>query len=218
MTVVFRSKQLATSDVLLLDKTAPSLIVYRRRPKFRPAPGVTKQEVGRKRCAASKPLWPTNPEGAASLVVSSPKNSDSRERASTELPQCHLLFPFKRQTRMSGVESGGGGGGGGGKTSVTGKVQARCDCGFCGLEKFHRNRYRPVLKEKFSQLAGKRRCWSRDELKSGSERSISRTCSKEDLADRFEPLSGNGNFVRWMITGDNPAYWPLRSAKESGCG
>src|SRR5260221_1828487 len=84
-------------DVLLLDKTGTITIGNRQATEFRPAPGVTKQEVADAAQLAS--LADETPEGRSIVVLA--KEFGIRGRELHELP--HATFvPFTAQTRMSG--------------------------------------------------------------------------------------------------------------------
>src|SRR6202045_1518554 len=86
-------------DVLLLDKTGTITIGNRQATEFRPAPGVTKQEVADAAQLAS--LADETPEGRSIVVLA--KEFGIRGRELHELP--HATFvPFTAQTRMSGVD------------------------------------------------------------------------------------------------------------------
>src|ERR1700731_909629 len=86
-------------DVLLLDKTGTITIGNRQATEFRPAPGVTKQEVADAAQLAS--LADETPEGRSIVVLA--KEFGIRGRELHEFP--HATFvPFTAQTRMSGVD------------------------------------------------------------------------------------------------------------------
>ncbi len=86
-------------DVLLLDKTGTITIGNRMASDFRPAPGVTEQELADAAQLAS--LADETPEGR-SIVVLAKEKFNIRGR---ELATPHAVFiPFTAQTRMSGVD------------------------------------------------------------------------------------------------------------------
>src|SRR5260221_6742811 len=86
-------------DVLLLDKTGTITIGNRQATEFRPAPGVTKNELADAAQLAS--LADETPEGRSIVVLA--KEFGIRGRELHELP--HATFvPFTAQTRMSGVD------------------------------------------------------------------------------------------------------------------
>jgi K+-transporting ATPase ATPase B chain len=89
-------------DVLLLDKTGTITIGNRMASDFRPAPGVTEQQLADAAQLAS--LADETPEGR-SIVVLSKEKFNIRGR---ELAEPHATFiPFTAQTRMSGVDLDG---------------------------------------------------------------------------------------------------------------
>jgi len=89
-------------DVLLLDKTGTITIGNRMASDFRPAPGVTEQELADAAQLAS--LADETPEGR-SIVVLAKEKFNIRGR---ELAAPHATFvPFTAQTRMSGVDMEG---------------------------------------------------------------------------------------------------------------
>ncbi|MEI6712222.1 MAG: potassium-transporting ATPase subunit KdpB [Verrucomicrobiota bacterium] len=89
-------------DVLLLDKTGTITIGNRMASDFRPAPGVTEQDLADAAQLAS--LADETPEGR-SIVVLAKDKFNIRGR---ELAQPHATFiPFTAQTRMSGVDIDG---------------------------------------------------------------------------------------------------------------
>ncbi len=89
-------------DVLLLDKTGTITIGNRMASDFRPAPGVTEQDLADAAQLAS--LADETPEGRSIVVLAKEKfNIRGREVAAP-----HATFiPFTAQTRMSGVDMGG---------------------------------------------------------------------------------------------------------------
>lgn len=89
-------------DVLLLDKTGTITIGNRMASDFRPAPGVTEQELAGAAQLAS--LADATPEGR-SIVVLAKERFNIRGR---EVAKPHTNFvPFSAQTRMSGVDLDG---------------------------------------------------------------------------------------------------------------
>ena len=89
-------------DVLLLDKTGTITIGNRMASDFRPAPGITEQELADAAQLAS--LADETPEGR-SIVVLAKEKFNIRGR---ELAEPHATFiPFTAQTRMSGVDLDG---------------------------------------------------------------------------------------------------------------
>lgn len=89
-------------DVLLLDKTGTITIGNRMASDFRPAPGVTEQQLADAAQLAS--LADETPEGR-SIVVLAKEKFNLRGR---ELAAPHATFiPFTAQTRMSGVDVDG---------------------------------------------------------------------------------------------------------------
>ncbi|HWB06086.1 MAG TPA: potassium-transporting ATPase subunit KdpB [Verrucomicrobiales bacterium] len=89
-------------DVLLLDKTGTITIGNRMASDFRPAPGVTEQDLADAAQLAS--LADETPEGR-SIVVLAKEKFNIRGR---EVAEPHAIFiPFTAQTRMSGVDMGG---------------------------------------------------------------------------------------------------------------
>ncbi len=89
-------------DVLLLDKTGTITIGNRMASDFRPAPGITEQELADAAQLAS--LADETPEGR-SIVVLAKERFNLRGR---ELAEPHATFiPFTAQTRMSGVDIAG---------------------------------------------------------------------------------------------------------------
>ena len=88
-------------DVLLLDKTGTITIGNRMASDFRPAPGVTEQDLADAAQLAS--LADETPEGR-SIVVLAKEKFNIRAR---EVAEPHAVFvPFTAQTRMSGVDLG----------------------------------------------------------------------------------------------------------------
>lgn len=89
-------------DVLLLDKTGTITIGNRMASDFRPAAGVTEQELADAAQLAS--LADETPEGR-SIVVLAKEKFNIRGR---EVAEPHATFiPFTAQTRMSGVDIDG---------------------------------------------------------------------------------------------------------------
>ena len=89
-------------DVLMLDKTGTITIGNRMASDFRPAPGVSEQELADAAQLAS--LADETPEGR-SIVVLAKERFNIRGR---DLQQPHASFvPFTAQTRMSGVDIAG---------------------------------------------------------------------------------------------------------------
>ncbi|GAA5148912.1 potassium-transporting ATPase subunit KdpB [Prosthecobacter algae] len=89
-------------DVLLLDKTGTITIGNRMASDFRPAPGITEQQLADAAQLAS--LADETPEGR-SIVVLAKEKFNIRGR---ELAAPHATFiPFTAQTRMSGVDLDG---------------------------------------------------------------------------------------------------------------
>ena len=88
-------------DVLLLDKTGTITIGNRMASDFRPAPGITEQQLADASQLAS--LADETPEGRSIVVLAKEKfNIRAREVAAP-----HATFiPFTAQTRMSGVDMG----------------------------------------------------------------------------------------------------------------
>ena len=89
-------------DVLLLDKTGTITIGNRMASDFRPAPGITEQQLADAAQLAS--LADETPEGRSIVVLAKVKfNIRGRELAAP-----HATFiPFTAQTRMSGVDLDG---------------------------------------------------------------------------------------------------------------
>jgi len=88
-------------DVLLLDKTGTITLGNRQATTFRPAPGVTEQELADAAQLAS--LSDETPEGR-SIVVLAKQRFNLRER---DLGALGATFvPFSAHTRMSGVDIG----------------------------------------------------------------------------------------------------------------
>jgi len=89
-------------DVLLLDKTGTITIGNRQATDFRPAPGVTKQQLADAAQLAS--LADETPEGRSIVVLA--KSFGLRGRELSEMPKATFI-PFSAQTRMSGVDMDG---------------------------------------------------------------------------------------------------------------
>ena len=88
-------------DVLLLDKTGTITFGNRQAAAFRPAPGVTEEELADVAQLAS--LADETPEGR-SIVVLAKNRFNIRERAMEAMGA--VFVPFTAQTRMSGVDLG----------------------------------------------------------------------------------------------------------------
>jgi potassium-transporting ATPase ATP-binding subunit len=182
-------------DVLLLDKTGTITIGNRQATEFRPAPGVTKQELADAAQLAS--LADETPEGRSIVVLA--KEFGIRGRELHELPHAQFV-PFTAQTRMSGVDledlryrKGAADAiaafvGGGIPESVQADVKNISQLGGT-----------PLLVATTKQVLGT--IYLKDIVKGG-------------LADRFERFRAMG--IRTvMITGDNPLT-AAAIAKESG--
>lgn len=89
-------------DTLLLDKTGTITLGNRQATAFRPARGVTEQELADAAQLAS--LADETPEGR-SIVVLAKEKYGIRGRDMAELGA--TFIPFTAQTRMSGVDAGG---------------------------------------------------------------------------------------------------------------
>jgi potassium-transporting ATPase ATP-binding subunit len=182
-------------DVLLLDKTGTITIGNRQATEFRPAPGVTKNELADAAQLAS--LADETPEGRSIVVLA--KEFGIRGRELHELP--HATFvPFTAQTRMSGVDL---------EDIRYRKGAADAIAAFAGgkiPEPVHAD-----VKE-ISQLGG-------TPLLVATSKQVLGTIYLKDivkggLADRFERFRAMG--IRTvMITGDNPLT-AAAIAKESG--
>src|SRR6202047_3427248 len=182
-------------DVLLLDKTGTITIGNRQATEFRPAPGVTKQEVADAAQLAS--LADETPEGRSIVVLA--KEFGIRGRELHELP--HATFvPFTAQTRMSGVDlediryrKGAADAIAG---FVVGKIPESVQADVKDISQLGGT---PLLVATTKQVLGT--IYLKDIVKGG-------------LADRFERFRAMG--IRTvMITGDNPLT-AAAIAKESG--
>jgi K+-transporting ATPase ATPase B chain len=89
-------------DVLLLDKTGTITLGDRQAAEFRPAGGVSVDELAKAAQLAS--LADETPEGRSVVVLA--KKYGLRGRSIAELPQARFI-PFSAQTRMSGVDIDG---------------------------------------------------------------------------------------------------------------
>jgi potassium-transporting ATPase ATP-binding subunit len=182
-------------DVLLLDKTGTITIGNRQATEFRPAPGVTKQEVADAAQLAS--LADETPEGRSIVVLA--KEFGIRGRELHELP--HATFvPFTAQTRMSGVDLADiryrKGAADAIAAFVGGKIPASVQADVKDISQLGGT---PLLVATTKQVLGT--IYLKDIVKGG-------------LADRFERFRAMG--IRTvMITGDNPLT-AAAIAKESG--
>src|SRR4030088_744969 len=182
-------------DVLLLDKTGTITIGNRQATEFRPAPGVTKQEVADAAQLAS--LADETPEGRSIVVLA--KEFGIRGRELHELP--HATFvPFKAQTRMSGVDLEDiryrKGATDAIAAFVGGKIPESVQADVKEISQLGGT---PLLVATTKQVLGT--IYLKDIVKGG-------------LADRFERFRAMG--IRTvMITGDNPLT-AAAIAKESG--
>jgi potassium-transporting ATPase ATP-binding subunit len=182
-------------DVLLLDKTGTITIGNRQATEFRPAPGVTKQELADAAQLAS--LADETPEGRSIVVLA--KDFGIRGRELHELP--HATFvPFTAQTRMSGVDLEDiryrKGAADAIAAFVGGKIPASVQADVKDISQLGGT---PLLVATTKQVLGT--IYLKDIVKGG-------------LADRFERFRAMG--IRTvMITGDNPLT-AAAIAKESG--
>jgi potassium-transporting ATPase ATP-binding subunit len=182
-------------DVLLLDKTGTITIGNRQATEFRPAPGVTKNELADAAQLAS--LADETPEGRSIVVLA--KEFGIRGRELHELP--HATFvPFTAQTRMSGVDLEDlryrKGAADAIATFVGGKVPESVQADVKDISQLGGT---PLLVATTKQVLGT--IYLKDIVKGG-------------LADRFERFRAMG--IRTvMITGDNPLT-AAAIAKESG--
>ena len=182
-------------DVLLLDKTGTITIGNRQATEFRPAPGVTKQEVADAAQLAS--LADETPEGRSIVVLA--KEFGIRGRELHELP--HATFvPFTAQTRMSGVDLEDiryrKGAADAIAAFVGGKIPESVQADVKDISQLGGT---PLLVATTKQVLGT--IYLKDIVKGG-------------LADRFERFRAMG--IRTvMITGDNPLT-AAAIAKESG--
>ncbi|HET9378985.1 MAG TPA: potassium-transporting ATPase subunit KdpB, partial [Chthoniobacterales bacterium] len=182
-------------DVLLLDKTGTITIGNRQATEFRPAPGVTKQELADAAQLAS--LADETPEGRSIVVLA--KDFGIRGRELHELP--HATFvPFTAQTRMSGVDLEDiryrKGAADAIAAFVGGKIPQSVQADVKDISQLGGT---PLLVATTKQVLGT--IYLKDIVKGG-------------LADRFERFRAMG--IRTvMITGDNPLT-AAAIAKESG--
>jgi K+-transporting ATPase ATPase B chain len=182
-------------DVLLLDKTGTITIGNRQATEFRPAPGVTKQELADAAQLAS--LADETPEGRSIVVLA--KEFGIRGRELHELP--HATFvPFTAQTRMSGVDLEDiryrKGAADAIATFVGGRIPGSVQSDVKDISQLGGT---PLLVATTKQVLGT--IYLKDIVKGG-------------LADRFERFRAMG--IRTvMITGDNPLT-AAAIAKESG--
>jgi K+-transporting ATPase ATPase B chain len=182
-------------DVLLLDKTGTITIGNRQATEFRPAPGVTKNELADAAQLAS--LADETPEGRSIVVLA--KEFGIRGRELHELP--HATFvPFTAQTRMSGVDLEDiryrKGAADAIAAFVGGKVPESVQADVKDISQLGGT---PLLVATTKQVLGT--IYLKDIVKGG-------------LADRFERFRAMG--IRTvMITGDNPLT-AAAIAKESG--
>jgi potassium-transporting ATPase ATP-binding subunit len=182
-------------DVLLLDKTGTITIGNRQATEFRPAPGVTKNELADAAQLAS--LADETPEGRSIVVLA--KDFGIRGRELHELP--HATFvPFTAQTRMSGVDLEDiryrKGAADAIAAFVGGKIPASVQADVKDISQLGGT---PLLVATTKQVLGT--IYLKDIVKGG-------------LADRFERFRAMG--IRTvMITGDNPLT-AAAIAKESG--
>jgi potassium-transporting ATPase ATP-binding subunit len=182
-------------DVLLLDKTGTITIGNRQATEFRPAPGVTKNELADAAQLAS--LADETPEGRSIVVLA--KDFGIRGRELHELP--HATFvPFTAQTRMSGVDLEDiryrKGAADAIAAFVGGKIPQPVQADVKDISQLGGT---PLLVATTKQVLGT--IYLKDIVKGG-------------LADRFERFRAMG--IRTvMITGDNPLT-AAAIAKESG--
>jgi potassium-transporting ATPase ATP-binding subunit len=182
-------------DVLLLDKTGTITIGNRQATEFRPAPGVTKNELADAAQLAS--LADETPEGRSIVVLA--KEFGIRGRELHDLP--HATFvPFTAQTRMSGVDLEDlryrKGAADAIAAFVGGKIPESVKADVKDISQLGGT---PLLVATTKQVLGT--IYLKDIVKGG-------------LADRFERFRAMG--IRTvMITGDNPLT-AAAIAKESG--
>jgi K+-transporting ATPase ATPase B chain len=182
-------------DVLLLDKTGTITIGNRQATEFRPASGVTKQELADAAQLAS--LADETPEGRSIVVLA--KAFGIRGRELHELPHAKFV-PFTAQTRMSGVDLEDiryrKGAADAIAAFVGGKIPASVQADVKEISQLGGT---PLLVATNKQVLGT--IYLKDIVKGG-------------LADRFERFRAMG--IRTvMITGDNPLT-AAAIAKESG--
>jgi potassium-transporting ATPase ATP-binding subunit len=182
-------------DVLLLDKTGTITIGNRQATEFRPAPGVTKNELADAAQLAS--LADETPEGRSIVVLA--KEFGIRGRELHELPNATFV-PFTAQTRMSGVDLENLRYRKGAADAITafvgGKIPESVRTDVKDISQLGGT---PLLVATSKQVLGT--IYLKDIVKGG-------------LADRFERFRAMG--IRTvMITGDNPLT-AAAIAKESG--
>jgi K+-transporting ATPase ATPase B chain len=182
-------------DVLLLDKTGTITIGNRQASEFRPAPGVTKNELADAAQLAS--LADETPEGRSIVVLA--KEFGIRGRELHELP--HATFvPFTAQTRMSGVDLENIRYRKGAADAIAAFVGGKIpDSVQADVKEISQLGGTPLLVATTKQVLGT--IYLKDIVKGG-------------LADRFERFRAMG--IRTvMITGDNPLT-AAAIAKEAG--
>src|SRR6201982_4125966 len=182
-------------DVLLLDKTGTITIGNRQATEFRPAPGVTKNELADAAPLAS--LADETPEGRSIVVLA--KEFGIRGRELHDLP--HATFvPFTAQTRMSGVDLEDLRYRKGAADAIAAFVGGRIpESVQADVKDISQLGGTPLLVATTKQVLGT--IYLKDIVKGG-------------LADRFERFRAMG--IRTvMITGDNPLT-AAAIAKESG--
>jgi len=182
-------------DVLLLDKTGTITIGNRQATEFRPAPGVTKQELAD--AAQLSSLADETPEGRSIVVLA--KEFGIRGRELHEMPHAQFV-PFTAQTRMSGVDLEDiryrKGAADAIAAFVGGKIPQSVQADVKDISQMGGT---PLLVANSKQVLGT--IYLKDIVKGG-------------LADRFERFRAMG--IRTvMITGDNPLT-AAAIAKESG--
>jgi potassium-transporting ATPase ATP-binding subunit len=182
-------------DVLLLDKTGTITIGNRQATEFRPAPGVTKNELAD--AAQLSSLADETPEGRSIVVLA--KEFGIRGRELHELPHAQFV-PFTAQTRMSGVDledvSYRKGAADAIANFIGGKIPDSVQADVKDISQLGGT---PLLVASNKQALGT--IYLKDIVKGG-------------LADRFERFRAMG--IRTvMITGDNPLT-AAAIAKESG--
>jgi len=182
-------------DVLLLDKTGTITIGNRQATEFRPAPGVTKQELADAAQLAS--LADETPEGRSIVVLA--KEFGIRGRELHELPHAQFV-PFTAQTRMSGVDLEDLRYRKGAADAIAAFVGGRIpESVQADVKNISQLGGTPLLVATTKQVLGT--IYLKDIVKGG-------------LADRFERFRAMG--IRTvMITGDNPLT-AAAIAKESG--
>jgi potassium-transporting ATPase ATP-binding subunit len=182
-------------DVLLLDKTGTITIGNRQATEFRPAPGVTKNELAD--AAQLSSLADETPEGRSVVVLA--KEFGIRGRELHELPHAKFV-PFTAQTRMSGADLDGVSYRKGAAEAIANFVGGRIpDSVQNDVKEISQLGGTPLLVATNKQVLGT--IYLKDIVKGG-------------LADRFERFRAMG--IRTvMITGDNPLT-AAAIAKESG--